>query len=423
MKWALLITGMLFSCGPKLRIGDIDSVYPIASISPVADDDSNLRALKNLVDNKRIVVLGEDAHENASGVEAHHRIIKFLTRELGFNRVLFERDMYPFWKAQQCSLRGMDGHTIATELGRRMQYYPKEWINLYEDLMKSGVTIGGFDIAYDGYFSSNITNEIRQVIGEMQEPLTAEDASYYLQFASDAELALTYTKNIYSIDQIENISRIIINDLKSRRDRVWPDIYVQVIQNNIGLLKWANSRKASRTTDMKKFYKERDVQMAKNILWWLDAFPNEKFIIHCSNYHAARNLKLSGNVRSMIDLLTDSIPAVEIFSLANITYSGSFGYVTEGVEPIQVPRRTGTSLETALHKKNFKYSLVDFTGPNRSDNRQFIVDSMAPLLEKKQRWTNAYDGMLFIDRASPFNELKISHQDHVNRMKDLVCQQ
>lgn len=34
----------------------------------------------------------------------------------------------------------------------------------------------------------------------------------------------------------------------------------------------------------------RDTQMAENVLWYMDQFPNEKIIVWCANFHGAKDI-------------------------------------------------------------------------------------------------------------------------------------
>ena len=63
---------------------------PIKSISPHDTNFTDLEFLKKVLENKRIVCLGESTHDDASTFLAKTRLIKFLHEKLGYTILLWE---------------------------------------------------------------------------------------------------------------------------------------------------------------------------------------------------------------------------------------------------------------------------------------------------------------------------------------------
>ena len=70
------------------------AIHPVKSASIGATDLSDLNFLKEVLKDKRIVLLGEQTHGDGATFEAKVRLIKFLHQQLGFEVLAFESGLY-----------------------------------------------------------------------------------------------------------------------------------------------------------------------------------------------------------------------------------------------------------------------------------------------------------------------------------------
>jgi erythromycin esterase len=76
-----------------------DNALQVHSISPANEDFSDLQPLKQIIGDKRIVMLGEESHGDGNTFLAKTRLVKFLHQELGFGVIAFESGFYDCHKA------------------------------------------------------------------------------------------------------------------------------------------------------------------------------------------------------------------------------------------------------------------------------------------------------------------------------------
>ncbi len=68
----------------------LENTYPISSISPTDTDFDDLLFLADILQDKRVVILGETGHRDGLAFKAKVRLIKYLHEQLGYNLIAFE---------------------------------------------------------------------------------------------------------------------------------------------------------------------------------------------------------------------------------------------------------------------------------------------------------------------------------------------
>ena len=64
--------------------------HPIKSISMIYPDNSDLKVLDSVLQENRILMLGENIHYDGATMQAKSRLIKYLHENMGYNVVLYE---------------------------------------------------------------------------------------------------------------------------------------------------------------------------------------------------------------------------------------------------------------------------------------------------------------------------------------------
>jgi erythromycin esterase len=87
----------------------------LRTITPDDDDFTDLQSLKKLLQDVRIVQLGEQTHGDGATFHAKTRLIRFLHREMGFDVIAFESGLYDCRKAWEQFAAGADPREAAEQ--------------------------------------------------------------------------------------------------------------------------------------------------------------------------------------------------------------------------------------------------------------------------------------------------------------------
>lgn len=154
MKKMIFLFAIFFiSCKSNFGVITPENIFTVNSVNIYDDEFSDLLFLKEILQNKRIVVLSEATHQDGTALSAQGRIVRFLHEKMGFNLVLFENGFYIVNKASEFIQVGIDPDNVSIELSRRFQLIYNERKMLNDFVLNSEkVKIGGYDIHYPSLF-------------------------------------------------------------------------------------------------------------------------------------------------------------------------------------------------------------------------------------------------------------------------------
>jgi len=220
---------------------------------------------KNIKD-KQFVFLGESFHKSGADLVKKTDFVKYLVNEEGFKNIIFESGFYALYNEH--SKENLYGVWSQSE----------QCQELFTFLDKARVTMWGMDNKFHTQFSkSNFPIEF-------QKKLENEKISFTSKYMSivDKVLKLEFElKDQLGKDDLEYFdmeTQRILNALKHSNQRFW----YQAIQN----LKSCSL--TYREKDIPLSIAERDTQMAKNLNFLGNYYPNKKFIVWAANAHIAK---------------------------------------------------------------------------------------------------------------------------------------
>lgn len=149
-----------------------EHVIPLKSIDPTDDDFTDLEFLIPLLENKDIVMLGEEAHSFAHTFKAKSRLVKFLHQRLGFTVLAFEIDGYTLYEA---NLEEKKPNDTFTPIQIRMypfwgQATATQELFAYVEKNKS-LHVTGFDVQPFGWY-------LRETLPKFLEERNSEIRTY-----------------------------------------------------------------------------------------------------------------------------------------------------------------------------------------------------------------------------------------------------
>ena len=410
----------------------VKKVNVINSISPVNEDFSDLMFLKPILEDKRIVFLGENTHYDGSSEIAQVRMIKFLQKEMGYDFLLLESGFTEVDRAYRdivskndsvtgvfCWLTNFFGWNITTD-DWYLSKYIENTINENKPLK-----LGGIDINEGSIYSNNFFSEIESIFEKNVENYSnSETENAFIDFSQKGRLKkvignnlLDKTKSFRELEKLRSSSIILIEKLEEIKGRevdgdtkTRMSFYQRGIRSRWGLIDWEFNRSDLDFEQRFNFEwtKIRDKYMAENLEWFLETYPNEKFIVTASSFHVGRNFS---SLKSRPKELGNSVPMGEfiwnkygcqMYSISFIRYSGSIGEMDspshrsyEVLKPAK-----NKSLEGKLNLLNQEYLFLDFDSTNNCCNKPFF---MFPTFSSpiKADWTQNYDAVFFIKEMKP----------------------
>jgi hypothetical protein len=211
----------------------------------------------------------------------------------------------------------------------------------------------------------------------------------------------------FSFDGFNSNSKLIINRIiaKGNIKKLDSEFMLKVMESNLGLSKWVYARLNIKNPEshesLSSRWELRDEMMSKNLIWLISKrYATRKIIVSTSTYHMSTGIS---PISTMADLLPDSIRAKSYF-LPFVSYSGQHGYKRgESTDLIETYKRDSSSVEFLLHSVNIPFFLVDFN--SLSDDKKNIINKLkmtpSSALNSRARWTDVYNGLLFIDYMQP----------------------
>ncbi len=368
-----------------------NNTHKINSISPDDNDFHDLVKLGNVIGNKRVVLLGEQDHGDANTFLAKTRLIRYLHSKKGFTRILFEEDF--------SSLLLHDLNNLHNPTDRITNTLDDYWlkcksflpmIEYFNHTFKSSnpIIYSGMDIYIDGKVPTKLLElELNKVIDSnpaIELETLFKDIVKFYEYSSKRKLGTlgrAHIEKLYS-ELNQSINKIRLNRFQE-----------QIIKN---IQAYMGSLLADYGATI------RDLQMAKNVLWYMDNYPEEKFIIWTANTHAAKNAweMITGEYgrrRSMGEHLAKSIPN-DLYSIGTVSYDGNFGRINQSLKKIKAP--PSASLDHWLKKNNFNYAFIDFSLFNseiKNYPSMYNAKGLSHNLEKGQ-WHNIFDGILYVEQ-------------------------
>lgn len=309
----------------------------LVDLHEVEDNNENFQGferIKNEIGDAQIVMLGEQSHTDATTFQAKIKLIKYLHQEMGFDILAFESNIYDCDKAWSMI---QEGHDVKDALAK--------------GITDIWTTIEEFNPLYQ-YVEACIANEdvLRiagfdaQLIGHLAKDYFVEDLTAYLSSFTKASVyqreidqlddfiqKTRKRKRIKEIQAVENIAFLqkIIALIKKEQPNDLSHFWIQTLESLIVFI-----------SDTRLGTDNRDRQMADNLIWLKEKYPDKKIICWGATSHFLYN---SSNIRlydskmqeaagdyyqnhtMMGDYIKDKY-GDQVYTIGFIAHEGSFGF-------------------------------------------------------------------------------------------------
>ena len=275
MKIILTLISCLF-----FTISQSQELKTIELLSPESKEHNDLSFLKEELQGKQLVMLGEQTHMYGNIFEMKARVVEYLHQELGFNTIAIESPIYDIWKMNQAGFSTKSFNEAIWGVWSSSQ----EFQRLVNYIDSNKIKVVGFDTQFNATASfvedfydycENMDIEIKLdeddmgiIIEGILDNVTVEeeDISYF-----------TYEKELERI--IEKIEKL----KPSETNYYWAQFTKSLLAGSQDAY---YNKKAILTTDFgNKNHNIRDRQMADNLLSYINRNPMEKIIVWADNIH------------------------------------------------------------------------------------------------------------------------------------------
>ena len=263
-----------------LTIAQSQELKTLELLPPESKEYKDLAFLKNELQGKQLVMLGEQTHMYGNIFEMKTRVLEYLHQELGFTTIAMESSMYDIWKMNKKGFNSKQFNNAIWGVWSSTLEFQRV-VNYIE---KNNLKVIGFDSQvnnasqfvedfYDYLDSQNITLKLDEddlgiIIEGVLENVTIEEDDIKYK---------VYEKEINRIiKQIENLDSNEIN-------YYWKQFTKSLLASSQDAY---YNKKEILTTDFGNENDNiRDKQMADNLLSYIKRNPNEKIICWADNVH------------------------------------------------------------------------------------------------------------------------------------------
>ncbi len=431
------------TAGPQTTQNDLSSDHrvawlkahaiPVRSIDPADDDFSDLKPLRQAIGDAKIVLLGEQTHEDGLTFLAKTRLIKFLHKEMGFDVLTWESGFYDVAKAWELIRGGEDAAAAMRRASFPIWTDVEETRALFEYIgaaarTKKPLALAGFDCQLTGTVSRDfLVSDLRAFLKDIGLDTSILDEGTPLarglgeltanKFRSRAtDLVAPDSAFEEAVSELQKSIASAAAPERAGRQAFWARLLTNVRQEALKLqeqLAWHDSKanEEERAAAFSRMWNLRAIQMSENMLWLAyDDYRDHKIIGWQATAHATRNsdeidARMPANphrgTTSMGQLLWDAL-GQDMYVL------GFTSYDLSAFEPAPDSSQSEeTEFEELMQEAGFEYAIVDFR--HRPAGGEWLSD---PIISRpmanwgmKARWPKVLDGMFFMREWKPTTKI------------------
>ncbi len=331
------------------------------------EDYTDYAALKTLLKDVEIVMLGEQSHGEATAYETKIKLIKYLHKELGFDILVFEGGFYDVHKASELIEAGMP---VRDAMGQSISYIwstTKSIIPLAEYLetnkLNNPLKLRGFDSQFYMNFSKkNLLTDLSNYLKQTDESILNTNEWQHLKENFNYSVTREFKKLKRNQPELDTTYlNLLVQKLNKLPTNAQTNFWIQTLKN----VKVHLSDLALGTDD-------RDKQMAKNLVWLKEQYPKSKIICWGATSHFLYNSTevrfrnpiiqlLAGNYLKKSPRMGNYVKekyGAKVYTIGFTAFSGSFGL--DKSKKIK-PAKKGT-FEFLLSQSEHDNFLVPFKG-------------------------------------------------------------
>lgn len=388
-----------------------ENSHPFQSITD--ENFSDLEFLIPLLENRRIVQLGENSHVTSEYSTAKVRLIKFLHEELGYNVIAFESGLFEGYVTNRDVAKFTPEETMRNSIFGiwhtsevlELFYYIEETQNTDQPL-----NLAGFDIQPSGKARDQSSKFLYDVIATIDQDYANEVFAFDSSFWESYNL-LSDTRNmddlIAAIAKLDLLSSYIsltefFDDHMEELLVIYTeDVSVPLIAHQTA---WSSARYIEQlSSSLYTAVQIRDQSMATNVDFLVnELYPTEKIIIWAHNGHIANNSNQAPF--PMGSFISDKY-GEDVYTIGLYSY---------GEQSEEAKSYLAGTMQALLYEVGKPYLFIDLSQHQRASGNEWIFDGLKiydfVFPDFKPVVRNYFDGILYIDSVSHPHYMEWSHR-------------
>ncbi len=378
----------------QLRNELCNKTVSISSVNPSDEDYDDLEFLKDVLKDKKIVLLGEQIHYDGTTLLAKTRLVKYLHDSLGFDVLFFESGLYDIWLMSDTASK------MSIPVNPRMGLWwfwsdveeTDELWNYLGQMTGNSLAVKGFDVQI---IQDDISDSLRMKLIEHHLSKKGIDFSNYPSFKKlDGKMywcSFQYHEKFFA--QCEKDSILFEMDgMTTELEKCAVDyedsIYLCYLK---GLRAWYECAWKYDLGEPLRF-QIRDSLMADNFFWHFENDPSKKVIVWASNMHIL-NAENEGGIpfKTFGKRIREKYPD-DCYSICFSSYCK----LNDNDESYETG--SNLALEYELHGIGCRYGFIDFQSLDSiSSLKQDVVTRVNQKNDIYGKWTDMMEGLFFID--------------------------
>lgn len=369
-----------------------------------SDSISDLFALKEILKDKQIILLGESCHGVKEFNQNKFRLIKFLVENMGFDIIGFESPI------DRCAWVNSSKKTLdSLEILKKSIYgiwHTSDNLKLSSYLKGNNIQFFGFDPQFDkssincynyfenlGYLSNLQKRKLSNTDNDIYNKIVSKRGIKIFNSPDSFNIFKSSVLNLYS--QISDSIKTIYN-VNPTKELL---IFLKILENRITYIQKTFSNNIFSNVS-------RDSIMASNIEWYSKTiYSNHKIIIWAHNGHIEK--ESDGNnlfKESYMGKLLQETYQNKLYSVGFYMYQGKINLNNR--VPFNVVKNSKNSLENILHQVKCERFFIDISQEKKRKNNKWLFVKTSTLntggynSEEKKIIKRLYDGIFFIQNVN-----------------------
>lgn len=386
----------------------------IARHAKVFESKIDMSFFDKIPNSRSVILLGEASHFDLSTSEVKIEMIEYLQMK-GFNSIVLESapllTSYIFGNPRYKNLTKdwLLEKFYDSYYGRQSSCTP-----LYKMINKREIKVWGCDTDLGLYDIVCIQEIFKQYNSKMTESIDWTNLNSlflrkFIYYSASNNQPVSIEEDVRLMDTINEITnevQFLINEFGRQEEFI---VLLQWVRNVNTLFSYVKNSNWSEATELNSLtFRNRDSQMAENIIWMTEHFPKEKFIIWCANFHGAKDISQTAYPTDPLLYFVFQSMGEGIYNKLNDKfYSLAFTSLNH-IYPDNSVTQSTSALELAISEEsdNAPFVFIDFE-PLRFHDSFFNKSFEAACIGKKTgKWLHVFDGVFYIkDQLTNSNKI------------------